>query len=88
MSENDKTLTEEAEKEVVSRNFIEQIIDKDLAEGVYDTVNTRFPRSQTVICISGMRRVSCSIQGWRTSMAVNLICVLTTRILQRRKVSL
>ena len=36
--------TEEAkEKETVSRNFIEQIIDKDLAEGVYDTVHTRFP---------------------------------------------
>ena len=32
----------EAEK-TVSRNFIEQIIDKDLAEGVYDTVHTRFP---------------------------------------------
>ncbi|MBR5800923.1 MAG: glutamine--tRNA ligase/YqeY domain fusion protein [Lachnospiraceae bacterium] len=31
------------EKEVVSRNFIEQIIDKDLAEGVYDKVHTRFP---------------------------------------------
>ena len=44
MSENDKIVTgEEAEKEIVSRNFIEQIIDKDLAEGVYDTVNTRFP---------------------------------------------
>ncbi|MCH5263523.1 MAG: glutamine--tRNA ligase/YqeY domain fusion protein [Lachnospiraceae bacterium] len=44
MSENDKNITEETtEKEVVSRNFIEQIIDKDLAEGVYDTVNTRFP---------------------------------------------
>ena len=28
---------------VVSKNFIEQIIDKDLAEGVYDTVHTRFP---------------------------------------------
>lgn len=26
-----------------SRNFIEQIIDQDLAEGVYDTVHTRFP---------------------------------------------
>ena len=26
-----------------SRNFIENIIDKDLAEGVYDTVHTRFP---------------------------------------------
>ncbi len=32
----------EAEK-TVSRNFIEQMIDKDLAEGVYDTVHTRFP---------------------------------------------
>ena len=31
------------EKEVVSRNFIEQEIDKDLAEGVYNTVHTRFP---------------------------------------------
>ena len=28
---------------MVSRNFIEQIIDRDLAEGVYDTVHTRFP---------------------------------------------
>ena len=34
---------ENEEKETVSRNFIEQIIDKDLAEGVYDTVHTRFP---------------------------------------------
>ena len=31
------------EKETVSKNFIEQEIDKDLAEGVYDTVHTRFP---------------------------------------------
>ena len=30
-------------EETVSRNFIEQEIDKDLAEGVYDTVHTRFP---------------------------------------------
>jgi len=34
---------EKEEKAVVSRNFIEQAIDKDLAEGVYDTVHTRFP---------------------------------------------
>lgn len=38
MSEN---MEEKVEKE--SRNFIEQEIDKDLAEGVYDTVHTRFP---------------------------------------------
>ncbi len=31
------------ENEVVSKNFIEQEIDKDLAEGVYDRVCTRFP---------------------------------------------
>jgi len=31
------------ENEVVSKNFIEREIDKDLAEGVYNTVHTRFP---------------------------------------------
>ena len=31
------------ENEVVSRNFIEQIIDQDLAEGACETVCTRFP---------------------------------------------
>ena len=31
------------ENEKISKNFIEQEIDKDLAEGVYDTVCTRFP---------------------------------------------
>ena len=30
-------------QEVVSKNFIEQEIEKDLAEGVYETVRTRFP---------------------------------------------
>ena len=41
MCENEN-LTEK-DTEVVSKNFIEQIIEKDLAEGVYDTVHTRFP---------------------------------------------
>ncbi len=44
MSEKEQNINlEEAEEKAVSRNFIEQIIDKDLAEGVYDTVHTRFP---------------------------------------------
>lgn len=42
MAEKD-TVTETAEKEVISKNFIEQEIDKDLAEGVYNHVQTRFP---------------------------------------------
>ncbi|MCI6731184.1 MAG: glutamine--tRNA ligase/YqeY domain fusion protein [Lachnospiraceae bacterium] len=33
----------ENKEEKVSKNFIEQAIDKDLAEGVYDHVQTRFP---------------------------------------------
>lgn len=43
------------EKEVVSKNFIEQIIDKDLAEGHTRVVATVFRRSLTVICISDMQ---------------------------------
>jgi len=39
MSEIENVVSEVKE----SKNFIEQIIDKDLAEGVYDTVHTRFP---------------------------------------------
>ena len=42
MAEKDMVIETE-EKEPVSKNFIEQEIDKDLAEGVYDHVQTRFP---------------------------------------------
>ena len=42
MSELEKEIVDSAEVKE-SKNFIEQIIDKDLAEGVYDTVHTRFP---------------------------------------------
>ncbi len=44
MSIENKTLSDrEANSEAVSKNFIEREIDKDLAEGVYDNVHTRFP---------------------------------------------
>ena len=44
MSIENKTLAaEEGNTEAVSKNFIEREIDKDLAEGVYDHVHTRFP---------------------------------------------
>ena len=42
MAEKD-IVVETEEKELVSKNFIEQEIDKDLAEGVYDHVQTSFP---------------------------------------------
>ena len=34
---------EEEKEEVISKNFIEQEIEKDLAEGVYKKIMTRFP---------------------------------------------
>jgi len=41
---NEKTEAVTTEKkEVVSRNFIEEIIDEDLAEGRYEKIRTRFP---------------------------------------------
>ena len=41
--EEKRPAAETGEKEMVSKNFIEQEIEKDLAEGVYDHVHTRFP---------------------------------------------
>ena len=43
MSEEILEHTEEAEEKGTSRNFIENIIDEDLAEGKYDEIHTRFP---------------------------------------------
>lgn len=44
MSDTENTVNEAGgEKEVVSRNFIENEIDKDLKEGHYKSVHTRFP---------------------------------------------
>ena len=37
------------ENEAVSKNFIEQIIEKDLAEGHCETVKTRFPTEENSI---------------------------------------
>ena len=42
-----------------SKNFIEQIIEKDLAEGVYDKVCTRFPPEPTATFTSATPRRYC-----------------------------
>ena len=55
MAENIKPAEET--KETVSKNFIEQEIDKDLAEGVYDHVQTRFPpEPKSIILNSGLAK--------------------------------
>ena len=42
------------EKPAVTKNFIELAIDKDLAEGKYTEICTRFPPEPMAICISAM----------------------------------
>lgn len=59
MSEIEKSTEGTATEEVISRNFIEQIIDKDLAEGKCETIKTRFRQNQMAICILGTLRVFC-----------------------------
>lgn len=43
------------ENENVSKNFIEQMIDKDIEEGHCKVVHTRFPPEPNGYCISAMR---------------------------------
>ena len=43
MSDENVNVTTEESEETSSRNFIENIIDKDLEEGVYNEIHTRFP---------------------------------------------
>ena len=45
-SPNQEKEMKEENTEKISRNFIQNIIDKDLEEGAYRTVVTRFPRTK------------------------------------------
>ena len=55
--ENKEIVLEEnkEEKTTVSKNFLEMIIDKDLAEGLMTTFRQDFHRSQMAICTLDMQ---------------------------------
>ena len=77
-------------EEVVSKNFIEQEIDKDLAEGRYTSRCAPVSRrSRMVICISDMPSLFCLNYGLAQEVSMeHSICVLMIPIQQRKRLSL
>ena len=86
------------ENEIVSKNFIEQEIDKDLAEGVYDHVCTRFPpepngylhigHAKSILLNYGLAKKYGGQFNLRFDDTEHSICVSTIQTRQKKRWSL
>lgn len=79
---------EEEKEEVISKNFIEQEIEKDLAEGVYKNIMTRFPPEPNGYLHMDMQSRSCSIRDWQKNIMEHLIFVLMIQTRQKKRKNL
>lgn len=70
-----------------SKNFIEQIIEKDLADGVYDHITTRFPPEPNGYLHIDMQSPLLN-SDWQKNTMELLTCVLMIPIQQRKKQNL
>ncbi len=79
---------EEEKEEVISKNFIEQEIEKDLAEGVYKNIMTRFPPEPNGYLHIGHAKSILLNQGLAKNIMEHLIFVLMIQTRQKKRKNL
>ncbi len=85
MAINEENLNEEKK----SISFVEQLVEEDLKEGKNNgRIQTRFPQSLMVICISAMPKLSAWTLVLQRNIMVFAIFVLMTLTLARKTMNM